>query len=265
MSTTLFSIDQNLARLYEEREEEMALVVFGEPAEEQRRDQVRAIDLAISDHLKSLDRKVDGIAYLCKELVSRAAVHKFEGKRLIALAAHEEATAAEIRSRAAEVLSQRVAPEVIAAATQGSNLLKLTGQQNTISLRKSPPAVVIGDQSLLPRDLLMITIKIPAHTWDAVIDVQSNLRHPALYALIEAAMTSDCEPVKAAIAARLRERMPCEACGATGTIIETPAGAGHEDDLEEHVPCPECGGNGTVQASVPGARLIEDNVYLVIK
>lgn len=243
--STLFHIDQDLAALYDQREECMALVIVDAAGEDQRREAVRSIDLAISERLRDLDRKVDGIAYLCKELTARATAHKAEGKRLTDMAKHEEATAAEIKIRAAEVLTQRVAPEVISAASQGSNLLKLQGKHNTLSLRKSPPAVMVDDESLLPDEVLRATVTMDYAEWRRLY---------MAYDIRDFKLEVKPTPRLSEIAARLRERVPCGIClQSMGRRIDGPG------------PCPECGGTGQVLATVPGAHLQNYNTYVVVK
>lgn len=165
---TLYNIHTELWRLYDERQAMMELILPQQADVDARDAAVRAVDVEITRILnQELATKTDGIAYVVKELETRAHAHGTEGKRLTALARREEATAAEIKQRVAEVLSLRVTPEAIEAATMNTTLTTVEGKHNKIRLVKSTDGVDEPvDMSLLPDEMKEVTVTMTAVEWD---------------------------------------------------------------------------------------------------
>lgn len=250
---TLFEIDADLYRLYQERQEMMDLMCLTREAEDERAKVVLGIDGEIGQHVRGIVQKVDATAYVIREFRADAEAHRKEGTRLLELARREEATAEEIKQRAAEVLAARFErdhPGAIAAATQGTYLDRVKGKYNTLILAKNPPAVDPNiDMSLLPDELARITITFTVAEWLKLRTLLDELpdRDPLRHRCIVA---DKIEPMKGEIAARLKQMVPCERCN----------GAQRTGVLQEL--CPECHGTGKQLARVPGARLITDSVHL---
>jgi hypothetical protein len=249
---TLYDLDQRLYAMLRKRQA-MVDELIVDPASAAIRDaEVSGLDRVIDRHILDLTeaKKVDGRAYVYKQLANDAAAHKKEGDRLLKLAKSEEAAADRIRARASEYLRQRVEekdPMEIMNATPGTYIDSLDGQYNAIHLVKNPDGVDEPiDMSLLPEHFQRVTVTLPRDIYDPM---WRSLPDSIRSEIQRRGRVDDGEPDKRAILAELKKRVTCPDCG----DIRNAMTEGLIDN--EEVVCSTCGGKGDVPGSVPGARL----------
>ena len=167
-AVTLYDLHEELYRLYELRQELMDQVLPGEADEEARRVAVRECDAAIAEQIKQLDGKVDRVAGFLREMTSRAEVHEKEARRIGELAKREKAVCEELKGRIAETLALRCTPEQILEAPQNTVLLRLKGGHSQLRLCKSPSAVEITDESLIPAEYVNVALTMPISVWEYI-------------------------------------------------------------------------------------------------
>ena len=221
-SLTLWTIEDSLVQLVGAREDTAA-----DPniCEEERADQLRAIDTALADYIRQEITKVDNVrSYL---------LHC----RLMADAARTERAAMEARVRLWEDREARL-KGICIAALDAAEKKRVEGKTGSLSVRGNGglQPLVVDQPEMLPDEVCVWSGTVGPAVW----------RKIQMLAITDPATKLDRQPSNAAIRESLGK--PCPECGA----LPAPSDA-----------CQTCGGTGMM--GVPGAHLESRGRCLVVK
>lgn len=223
LELSLYQLESQLSELIEMREQAVAardeLGVTGEGLDDAMH-AVAVIDDQIREYITTEIRKVDGIRAFWRHC------------ELMSAAAKEEAEVQAARSKAwrnrLDRLKENVQLVMESMPFPPGKPRKMEGRTGALLLKGNGgrPQVEIYDASLIPQEMVNVTITVTLADWDA-IGVFPDPKLPRV-------------PSLAKIAEQLSKK--CEHCEGMGT-------RGDADLLKQ---CPECVGTG--KQSVPGAR-----------
>jgi len=218
-----------------------------------RNGELLAIEEAIGRYFVKLADKVDGIAYVDRELIAHVESDRKEGQRLLARAAARERAQKDFRGR-------------IAQAMQATGQRRLEGAHNTLRIQANPPSVEVRQPEMVPPQYKRGLIKTDQATWDdlmTLLGTSKEGRAQRVYLTLREAWTLD--PTldhgvsKTAALPVLKQQGPCEPCGGTGDIT-------HTGSNRPPITCEYCKGTGKVYVgAVAGLALVTDQVHLRIK
>lgn len=253
----LFPIIDTLFQLIAERAEVEA---DAEMDEEERSATLDGIGIGIEKYFTDLENKVDGMAYIDRELIVHAETDEKEGKRLLARAKGWERARDNFRDR-------------IARTMQATGQTRLPGVHNTLAIQRNPASVDVRQPEIVPNEYKRVIVKVDARTWNLLMTMLATMEHhraQQLYMALREAWTLDPTlehgVMKTAALPELKKQGPCPECKGTGnhefTSIEDEAG--HISQTYET--CEPCKGTGKVYiGAVPGLALITDQVHLRIR
>lgn len=231
---TLYDIEDDLLALVDSEES-----VPAEMEEQFRSDLARAL-------VASKDKRERSARGILQDDASAAFARK-EAQRIGEWARGREARAERKRAYVLAVIGSM-------DRDKKGKFAKLEGHTVTMSARACPASVDIVDGSLVPLDLKMVCVTLPAWLWK---DMEQLVREEEELLAVDLDLSLKAIPPsysidKAELRKRLEQTDPCANCDATGSL----AGA---------IECEACGATGRVTQSVPGARLVTDKYTLQVK
>lgn len=230
----LFGILESIRELEDMREEAAAL---GETAEE------KAAQDAIAQYVSAqvVEKKVDGICAHIREWRTRNDALLAEASRLIELA---KRYASRAESLEAATLNAMLAHGVT----------KISTDRNTLKTRQAGGvgALEVEDEATLPEAFRTATVTMSLHLLRSIMKDLSEVECREVYKTVTAADN-------AAIREALKERVQCPECKGTGDDERTVS-----SDAPAEI-CPRCNGDGTVQRTIPGVRIKERSMRLVME
>jgi len=179
-ATPLYVIEDHLAALIETAE-----LVSPEQALEFRAEFQTALTAAVE--------KRDQVGHFLAHLEQQIDFARFEIDRLRQRKATCERALARLENYVIETL------ENLGTDSKG-RYRKLEGKTTTFSLRACPPSVEVTDESAIPSEHKMLTLKLPAVTWEQLLDGLDIERRVAVLEQVKSPEVSvDKRSVKAAI------------------------------------------------------------------
>lgn len=173
---SLFGLERELLELLQYRDDLTNEVVLTAEAEAERQAALEAIDKQIAEYVKRQSiARADSVIAALRECHSRAAALGEEIERLAKLQRAAQDREARIKQYAAEALAATLDPQIIARAKQNNVLHRVEGRLGQLKLCKSPAAVEVTDESLVPDEHKRAIVTMPYDMWllmkDSTVDL----------------------------------------------------------------------------------------------
>jgi hypothetical protein len=198
----------------------------------------------LSQGLQLVKAKRDRVAAFIRQAEADAAYAADEIKRLQARKRILENAAERVRGYVLWII------EALGPDTKGK-LRKLEGEKFTFAARALKPKLEITDETLIPNAYKRVSLDVPAELYvkySGVLHALGMLPPTAKYSIDEPALREALEAAP----------QMCWACEGSGK---------RQIELGDQVfeTCPNCGGSGVLEPSVPGAKLVDGRLSLVVR
>ncbi len=268
LELSLFQIEDGLRDLYAMREETRAAMLEDTAGVSwnESQAQLAVINEAILNYLRAEVKKVDGTADFILMLDRLA--HEPRDRKGVTERCEIDQEIDRLRARRDNLreLMQNVKDNV--AFVMGEmpwregKPKKLEGVRHSITLRGNGGAqpVEIHDESLVPDDLCRVTVTMSADLWRAIAEHVYECEHTGEFDGEFFKIMPKREVSKSAVAEAIQK--PCPKCDKG--LMFNPEWPKDKPIAEGYIiDCDQCGGTG--KAGVPGARLADRGVSVVIK